>query len=779
MDRLQHHHRPPAHCKRSLRFERLEAKQVFAIVTVDTPIDVTDFSDGLTSLREAIFATNIVPGPDEIVFDFWHGNQETILLTQGELQITDSLKISGPGAELVTIDARGNDPTPAEKNGDGSRVFYVGTHWRTGEISVTIRGLTLTGGDTDLGGAIYATAGGAPLNLAIEISVIKENASSARWASGGGVLFDSRFGGGNIRISDSQFQRNAANGTWAYGGGLAIYSRGAVFIENSSFQDNRATGSWAWGGGAFLEVTGEGVHVIARSSFHDNTVEAGWTNGGGLAIEASQAEVTVVENDIARNLATGNSGRGGGISIEAGTGDTAIGLHGNQIHHNEAATGGGVYFEPDRNSGGRFHLDQESIFENTARSHGGGLYFDGIAAGELLVRDSSVFENRSFNDGAGVFTLGHVEFVNSTISTNNSQHGRGGGLFNIGNLVLQSTTISSNSARTGGGIYQGGFERVSFVSSSIVAGNRAPESPDVMHSTGSMLTLSHSLVGDNSGFSLSEAPVGAPDVDGNLVGGPVHGVIDPLLGPLAHNGGPTLTQVLRPGSPAIDAGDPNFTPPPEFDQRGSYFARVFDGDGIQGARLDLGAVEVQPIPPAAIGDYNLDGLVNSADYIIWRGTLGSVTDLRADGNGNAEIDAGDFGVWKTNFGRSLPWPVATGVEANGLAEDAAEAVPPVRVPAAFRTTTTKPSQISDPLAQPTFRTAAHTAMRLRNSLLLRSSNLRERTQTSTTPSVEARDAAFALFESDATTRAAKLAPGEALPIAVNGQFRRSARGVSQ
>ena len=65
---------------------------------------------------------------------------------------------------------------------------------------------------------------------------------------------------------------------------------------------------------------------------------------------------------------------------------------------------------------------------------------------------------------------------------------------------------------------------------------------------------------------------------------------DPLLGPLQDNGGPTLTHMPLPGSPAIDAGDPNFTPPPLRDQRGPCFHRVF-------RRLDIGSVETQPERP--------------------------------------------------------------------------------------------------------------------------------------------------------------------------------------
>jgi hypothetical protein len=59
-------------------------------------------------------------------------------------------------------------------------------------------------------------------------------------------------------------------------------------------------------------------------------------------------------------------------------------------------------------------------------------------------------------------------------------------------------------------------------------------------------------------------------------------------------------------------------------------------------------------PPYLVGDYNGDFVVNAADYVVWRDTLGSTTDLRANGNDtNVAIDEGDYGVWKANFGESL------------------------------------------------------------------------------------------------------------------------------
>jgi len=60
-----------------------------------------------------------------------------------------------------------------------------------------------------------------------------------------------------------------------------------------------------------------------------------------------------------------------------------------------------------------------------------------------------------------------------------------------------------------------------------------------------------------------------------------------MLGPLQDNDGPTFTHALLPGSPAIDSGDPNFTPPPDYDQRGLGFPRIVND------RIDKGSFEVQ------------------------------------------------------------------------------------------------------------------------------------------------------------------------------------------
>ena len=85
-------------------------------------------------------------------------------------------------------------------------------------------------------------------------------------------------------------------------------------------------------------------------------------------------------------------------------------------------------------------------------------------------------------------------------------------------------------------------------------------------------------------------------------------------------------------------GDPDFVPPPNFDQRGTGFERVRDGDGASGAKIDIGAFELQqPVGPELPGDYNLDHSVDAADYVLWRKTLGTTgvpAYSGADGDGD-------------------------------------------------------------------------------------------------------------------------------------------------
>jgi hypothetical protein len=91
-----------------------------------------------------------------------------------------------------------------------------------------------------------------------------------------------------------------------------------------------------------------------------------------------------------------------------------------------------------------------------------------------------------------------------------------------------------------------------------------------------------------------------------LIGGPIHGILDPRLAPLTNNGGPTATHALLEDSPAIDSGNPaavaGVGDVPRHDQRGAPFVRV------AGGRVDMGAIERQ-----ILGDMDFDGDVDFDD----------------------------------------------------------------------------------------------------------------------------------------------------------------------
>ena len=202
--------------RRPLRFEPLEDRRLLSI-TVNTLADENDgIAVGGISLRDAIAAATSGETIDFSVTG-------TILLENGELAIDKPLTVIGPGASLLTIDASGNDPTPALKNGDGSRVLLVSDGSFGTPIDVEISGLTLTSGDGGGdGGGIENHE-----NLHLADSTILGNAAAG---NGGGIFHT----GGMLTLSTVVVRDNRAQ----EGGGL--YNIGDVaHVFNSDISRNR------------------------------------------------------------------------------------------------------------------------------------------------------------------------------------------------------------------------------------------------------------------------------------------------------------------------------------------------------------------------------------------------------------------------------------------------------------------------------------------------------------------------------------------------------------
>lgn len=275
-----------------------------------------------------------------------------------------------------------------------------------------------------------------------------------------------------------------------------------------------------------------------------------------------------------------------------------------------AGSGAAIRFE----STGALTLRGVSIRGNQTfgdSAHGGGVYASG---GEVVVAESSFSANATngidASGGAIRTTDAEIHLINTTVSGNvaGGIASHGGGLHASGtsNVSIIHSTVASNSAQAiGGGVSVDAGSIVPLrIANSVIATNQdAGVAPDLYASRdanqtpdATTLDVVFSLIGDNSNAGLLESQIAGPD--GNLIGSPTgFGTIDPMLQPLAINGGPTLTRKPATGSPLIDAGDDSFSRDSNGfllnqDQRGLPFDRVF-------SLADIGAFETQP-PRAAV-----------------------------------------------------------------------------------------------------------------------------------------------------------------------------------
>ncbi len=290
------------------------------------------------------------------------------------------------------------------------------------------------------------------------------------------------------------------------------------------------------------------------------------------------------------------------VEITASADDVTI--SGLAFHGGNAMSedGGAIRFQ----SPGNLVVVRSSLSNNKAAS-GGAI---AASAGTVSIAASTLSHNTASLNGGGLAGTGaatSLSLVDTTVSTNEA-NGAGGGIFGENaTMIVASSTLTLNVAASGGGIglvADAGGESLEIVNS-IVADNSATSAPDFLAPMNSSdLDVEFSLIGDSAGTTLAPSTLmaGQPQADamGNLIGGGSNPVIDPLLGPLAMGGGPTITHSLLDTSPAIDAGNNTLLPADEFD---------IDGDGNRTERLpidqrgaarvvndlDMGAVELAPV----------------------------------------------------------------------------------------------------------------------------------------------------------------------------------------
>ncbi|HZY86770.1 MAG TPA: SdrD B-like domain-containing protein, partial [Gemmataceae bacterium] len=270
----------------------------------------------------------------------------------------------------------------------------------------------------------------------------------------------------------------------------------------------------------------------------------------------------------------------GGGGVNAGGPTTNI--SNSEFLDNFAGTGGGLLV-----GGTTFTGLGLTFADNTSSGNGGAIELQSAGAGapQSFLTNSTLTGNKALNANGG--TRGGA--IDMSLATS-------------GDLVLINDTLNGNYAGTGGGLFWAGKTKGSAIfENTIVAGNFAAVGPDVDNPAGFLTDLGGNLIG-NTGGSI-----------GFIKGGTSLFGVDPLLGPLQNNGGPTVggsgdtmtleTEALLPGSPAIGKGLNSFTT--GTDERG--LLRQFIALNVG---TDAGAFETRAVTPTVASTVPGSGDVN-------------------------------------------------------------------------------------------------------------------------------------------------------------------------
>lgn len=312
-------------------------------------------------------------------------------------------------------------------------------------------------------------------------------------------------------------------------------------------------------------------HTVAvRGAGADRTV----LDGAGLdrvfaignAGDAHLSDLTITGGDPSHRGTTQAISLGGAILNNGAVTLDRVALVGNR-----ADGGGGMFSVP-----GTSPLVRDSLIANNRAYSGGGLRLD---SGAMII-NTTITGNRLFDLPPTTQALQARAFPTLFSMLVAEGSGWGGGIDNRGGddvVILNSTITGNHAIKGGGGLAAGqGYAPISSdvalgtmtLRNTIVAGNTSTAGEAGCHVKDQIIrSLGHNLSSDRSCFLTAPGD---------------HPGTDPQLGPLAGNGGPTWTQALLAGSPAIDAA----TACPARDQRG--VARP------QGRRCDIGAYESVP-----------------------------------------------------------------------------------------------------------------------------------------------------------------------------------------
>jgi len=363
-------------------------------------------------------------------------------------------------------------------------------------------------------------------------------------------------GGGIDNYGEAQLSDSVISGNQATQSGAGIYNAGTLTINGGEVSGNATSTEYGY------QIGGGIHHASGTLTLNGATILGNYaTHGGGIY---SEAEIEVVDSVIAENhVSFQGTAKGGGAFFAS---STAL-VSGTRFSDNIAMAGGGLFVEQAATvtvSGCDLVGNEGDLVGSEGGEHGAAV----ANRGQLLVTNSTIHENDNLEGFAAVQSgipsglvgnaaFGRLTLRNVTISGND-----GGSLYiPTGIATLEFVTIAGNAGLYGIQAAPGALT----IRNSILAGN----SPANCYQT---------ITADSWGFNLSS------DASCGLFQTGDKENVDPLLGPLADNGGATLTHLPAAASDAIDHGSCSIDV--TTDQRG--IARP------QGEACDIGAVERSP-----------------------------------------------------------------------------------------------------------------------------------------------------------------------------------------
>jgi CSLREA domain-containing protein len=341
----------------------------------------------------------------------------------------------------------------------------------------------------------------------------------------------------------------SANKASRFAGGLEL-NGSSLAVSGGSIAGNSAPD----GAGVFNNL---GTTTINGTSITKNTAAL---EGGGIF---SRSPLTLTRVQLGTTSRPNVAQDGGGLyTVNVGATIVRSRIEGNQARNAGAGSGGGIFNSVNAD----VELDRTTLTGNSSDRTGGAITNFGatMTISATTLSDNQVIAGAGEAFGGGISNMfdaadgpATLTMINDTVTGNQAGGGAtagfGGGLDNQAqaSATLTNVTLSRNragSTGTGGGIYNNGDAALR---GTILAGNTAAHA----HANcGLPVALT------SNGYNLSS------DTTCGLNGVGDQTDVNPLLGPLANNGGPTETEALKVGSPAVDAVE--FCPPPKTDQRG-------------------------------------------------------------------------------------------------------------------------------------------------------------------------------------------------------------------